>query len=454
MKIVIVGAGISGLSLAYSLLERDPELDVTVLEAENHPGGKILTAKVKGFVCEAGVNGFLDNKPSTLELASRIKLTPIKSNDSARKRAIYTEGKLRMIPESPAAFFKSNFLSLRGRLRMVGELFVPKAENEDESMESFAIRRVGREFFDKLLDPMASGVYAGDPSKMSIRSCFAKVFELEKTYGGLIRGFMAVGKQARKAGKKVEAGPGGTLMSFRDGMYSLVGTLRQLMGDRVRTGKEVKAVDRKGSGFVVYCCDGSSYDADCAVLASPAHDTAAMVKDLDISVSKVLETIPYPPVSVVALGFKKDKITTDTNLFGFLIPGKERRKILGTLFDSSIYPNRAPEGHVLLRTIVGGARSPEIALLEEEKLVNTVREELSNILGIKAEPEMVWTYRWEKAIPQYLVGHHEKLRVLDEAVSRHKGLYLHGNAYRGVAVNDCIGNSFLLADKMTSDRGH
>ena len=168
MRVIIAGAGISGLSLAYALLERQPDLDVMVLEAEARPGGKIWTEKVKGFICEAGVNGFLDNKPSTLELASKIKLPPIRSNDAARKRAIYFGGGLRMIPESPPAFFKSNFLSISGRLRMIGELFVPKADVEDESMESFAVRRVGREFFEKLLDPMASGVYAGDPAKMSI----------------------------------------------------------------------------------------------------------------------------------------------------------------------------------------------------------------------------------------------------------------------------------------------
>ncbi|MGO9614087.1 MAG: protoporphyrinogen oxidase [Dissulfurispiraceae bacterium] len=450
MKTIIVGAGISGLSLAYALLERTPELDVTILEAENRPGGKIWTVKAQGFVCEAGVNGFLDNKPSTLDLASRIKLTPIRSNDSARKRAIYTDSQLRVIPESPGAFFKSDFLSLWGRLRMVAELFVPRGHMEDESMESFAVRRVGREFFEKLLDPMASGVYAGDPSAMSIRSCFSKVYELEKNYGGLIKGFMALGRESKKAGKKVEAGPGGTLMSFKDGMYSLVETLRQFIGDRLMTGKGVSSIDKKGNGFEVYCTDGSRYESDCVVLASPAHDSANIIRDMDRPISDILRGIPYPPVSVVALGFEKDKIQRDLNLFGFLIPGKEKRRILGTLFDSSIYANRAPEGHVLLRTLVGGARAPEIALLDDENMVSIVREELADILGIKAEPDLVWTYRWERAIPQYLVGHHGKLRRLDEAVANHNGLYLHGNAYRGVSVNDCISNSFSLAEKIAS----
>lgn len=446
MRIAIVGGGISGLSLAYALLEKKPELDVTVFEAEARAGGKILTEKINGYVCEGGVNGFLDNKTSTLELASKINLTPVKSNDNAKKRYIYTSGKLRLIPESPVKFLMSNFLSPHGRLRMIGEYFVPKADKDDETMESFAVRRIGREFFEKLLDPMASGVYAGDPSKMSIRSCFSKVYELEQAYGGLLKGFMALGRHAKKSGKKVSAGPGGTLMSFRDGMYSLVESLKARLGERVKTGKGAKGIDKNGNRLKIFFNDGSTYESDCIVLASPAHNTAEIVKDMDKDIYDILKEIPYPPLSVVSFGFKREKIERDISLFGFLIPGKEKRKILGTLFDSSIFPNRAPEGHVLLRSMVGGARAADLALLNDEKLISTVRDELSDILNIKAEPDFVKIFRWEKAIPQYVLGHHNKLKLLDEAVSKHKGLYLTGNAYRGVAVNDCIANSYRLAE--------
>lgn len=453
LNVIIAGGGISGLSLACALMRKNPAMGITVLEAEGRPGGKIWTERVHGFLCEAGVNGFLDNKPATLELSSMLGISPIKSNDSARKRAIFLPGGLRMIPASPGAFLLSDFLSLKGRLRMVGEYFVPKKIYEDESMEDFALRRVGREFFEKLLDPMASGVYAGNPSEMSIRSCFNKVYELERTYGGLIKGFMALGRQARKSGKKMEAGPGGTLMSFSDGMFSLVDVLRHHLGDRIRTGTPVATVEKTSRGYRVICRDGSSYEGDVVVVATPAHNTATILGEIDKGICGMLATIPYPPVAVVALGYRRDKIPGDTSLFGYLVPKKAGRKILGTLFDSSIYPNRAPEGQVLLRTIVGGARAPEIALLDDDRLVETVRSELSDILGIRADPEMAWTYRWEKAIPQYLVGHHEKLTMLDDTLRRHPGLYLHGNAYRGVAVNDCIGNSFSLADRIAPAGG-
>lgn len=449
MKITIVGAGISGLSLAYALLEKKSDLDVTVLEALDRPGGKVWTDKTDGFLSEAGVNGFLDNKPSTLNLAAQLRIQPLRSNDNARKRFIYTDGSLKLIPLSPPAFFMSSLMSLSGKLRLVGEFFTPRNVKEDETLESFATRRVGREFFEKLLDPMASGIYAGDPSQLSVRSCFGKVYELEKNYGGLIKGFMALAKERKKSGTKVEAGPGGTLHSFSDGMYGLIDSLKQHLNDRVMTGKAVKGIDKKGGLYTVYCKDGSSHESDHVVIASPAGDAADMLMDMDKEISAVLKEIPYPPLTVVSLGFKKEKVSNvDLNGFGFLVPGREKRKVLGTLYDSSIFPNRAPEGHVLIRSMVGGARHPELAMMEDKKLLNTVLSELSDIMGIKAEPDFAKTFRWEKAIPQYVIGHHERLRKLDEGVARHKGLYLTGNAYRGVALNDCISNSFELAEKI------
>jgi oxygen-dependent protoporphyrinogen oxidase len=454
MKITIVGAGISGLSLAFALLEKNPALDVTVLEAQNRAGGKVMTDRTDGFMSEAGVNGFLDNKPSTFKLAERLDLPPLRSDDNSRKRFIYVDGKLRLIPLTPPAFFMSGLLSLPGRLRLIGEYFSPRDVHEDESLESFAVRRVGREFFEKLLDPMASGVYAGDPSKLSIRSCFAKVYELERDYGGLIKGFMAMSRDRKKTGQKTEAGPGGVLHSFPDGMSGLINALGKYLGNRVMTGKEVSGVDMKGNIYTVYCKDGSSFGSDRLVIASPAGETANMLSDLSKNIASVLREIPYPPLTVVSLGFDNKKVSgMDLNGFGFLVPGREGRKVLGTLYDSSIFPGRAPEGHVLLRSMVGGARHPRLALMEDEQLFSTVLSELSDIMGLKAEPVFAKTFRWEKAIPQYVIGHHERLRRLDQGVAKHPGLYLTGNAYRGVSLNDCIANSFLLADRIAPDGG-
>jgi oxygen-dependent protoporphyrinogen oxidase len=204
MRLIIIGGGISGLSLAYFLLERKPSLEITVLESEKKAGGKIWTDKVDGFLCEGGVNGFLDNRPKTLELVSKLALAPLRSSDTARKRFIYSGGKLQRLPESPVSFFTSNLLSLPGRMRIIWEMFTPKGGGGDETLASFARRRLGREAYEKLIDPMASGIYAGDPEKMSLKSCFPKVYNLEQTYGSLIKGMLKLQQEAKKTGKRWE----------------------------------------------------------------------------------------------------------------------------------------------------------------------------------------------------------------------------------------------------------
>jgi|WetSurMetagenome_2_1015567.scaffolds.fasta_scaffold00138_21 protoporphyrinogen/coproporphyrinogen III oxidase len=448
MKIAIVGGGISGLSLACELSAKDRGFDIRVFEAAGWLGGKIYTEKTGGYVCEAGVNGFLSNKPATLELAERINLQPVKSNDDARRRFIYTGASLWELQASPVKFMLSNFLSVPGKLRMLAEYFVPAANMDDETMEAFAKRRVGTEFFEKLLDPMASGVYAGDPSKMSIRSCFVKVYDLERKYGGLLRGFRALSKEAKKSGKKVEAGPGGALMSFNGGMYGLIETLRERLGDRAVTDKEAKGLEKAGYGYRLHFSDGSTYDTDCVVLACPAHNSAEIIRDFDSDIHDMLKTIKYPALSVIAFGVKREKIKCDMNMFGFLIPGREKRRILGTLIDSGIFGGRAPEGRVLLRTMVGGARAEGLAMLDDDELLTLVRDELADIIGLKDEPDFIRIYRYEKAIPQYELGHYRKLEALDAASAKHKGFYLAGNAYRGIAVNDCIANSVKLAEEI------
>lgn len=447
MRITIVGAGISGLSLAFFLSEKNPESEIIVFESENRAGGKIWTEKVEGFLCEGGVNGFLDNKPKTLELASKLSLIPLRSNDNARRRYIYSDSRLNLIPESPPAFLKSKLISPLGKLRIIGEIFAPKGKGDDETLETFAVRRLGREVFEKLIDPMASGIYAGNPAELSLKSCFPRIYELEKNYGSLIRAMIKLQKQAKKTGKKITAGPGGILTSFYDGMATIVDSFKIYLGDRLKIGKDVKGIEKKGNTFISYFRDGTSHESDYVFLACPAYAASEILRDINKNLSSIIEDIPYPPLSIVCLGFRSNKLNINLNGFGFLVPGREKRKILGTLYDSSIFPNRAPEGHVLLRTMIGGARAGDIALLDDDKLLNTVLAELSEIMGITADPDFVRIFRHEKAIPQYILGHQEKLIKLDNELSKIKGLYITGNAYRGIGVNDCIENSFKIAEK-------
>ncbi|MEJ2313790.1 MAG: protoporphyrinogen oxidase [Nitrospirota bacterium] len=449
MRIVIAGGGISGLSLAYWLTRSaERELDVTVLEAEHRPGGKIWTEHEGGYLLESALNGFLDNKPRTLELASLLSLEPLRSSEAAKKRFIVLGGKLNMLPESPPAFLTSGLMSVPGKLRIMLEPFIPRSKAEDETLADFARRRLGREAFEKLIDPMASGIYAGNPENMSLASCFPRIREIEQTYGSLIKGLIKITAERKK---KVGAAPAGTLTSFREGMQAMSDALAGMLGERLRLGSRVQAVEPAKSGYRLHLSDGTDAEADVAVLAMPAHQAQEVLRGLEPAAAELLGGIGYPPVAVVCTAFKRENVETSLNKFGFLVPFREGRRILGTLFDSSIYPGRAPEGQVLLRTMAGGARAPSIAMLEDGKLLETVLSELKEIAGVKGDPEFVKIFRHDQAIPQYALGHPRRLADIEERMSRHRGLYVTGNALRGVSFNDCIENSYKLAMRILEE---
>ncbi len=447
LRLLVIGGGISGLSLAY-LLSGKNNVELTLLEAEERTGGKIWTERAEGFLCEGGPPGFLNSKPRTLELASMLSLEPIRSNDSARRRFIYSDGKLKRLPETPPAFLKSDLMSFTGKLRICLEPFLPRGKKEDETLADFARRRLGKEAFLKLIDPMASGIYAGDPEAMSLRSCFPRINEIERRYGSLIRGMLKLMAERKKS---VSAAPTGVLTSFGNGMQAFIDALRESLGDAVRTRSRAAQVEKLHRGYAVHLSDGSRLEADAVVLAVPAHQAAGILKELDGGVSKTLGRIPYPSLAVVCTGFRKEKLQDGFNAFGFLVPHREGRRVLGVVYDSSIFPGRAPEGHVLFRTMVGGARASHLAEQEERKITDLALSELRDLAGVRAEPDFVRVYRHEKAIPQYNVGHQERVRAVDGLMGRHEGLYVTGNALKGIGVNDCIENSFILAEKITEE---
>ncbi|HLA50039.1 MAG TPA: protoporphyrinogen oxidase [Thermodesulfovibrionia bacterium] len=461
MKVVIVGAGISGLTTAYALLNSSQfsvlssQFDITVYEADSRPGGKIWSDKTDGFLCEKGVNGFLDNKPKTLQLCDYLGLEPLKSSDNARRRFIFSSGKLNQLSESPLSFLKSDLISWRGKLRMIYELIAPKGP-EDETVADFVIRRLGKESLEKLIDPMCSGIFAGDPYKMSIRHCFPRIKELEQNYGSLIRAMITLQKERRKGsgvrgqGSEVVPVPAGRLTSFYNGAQTITDTLAQRLEGKIRLGVSVKGIEKDGKAYKVHTSRGID-SADIVILASPAHASSEIIGDFDKKFSKILSEIPYAPVSVVCFGYKREKVLHSLQGFGFLIPHIEGKKILGTLWDSSIFPNRAPEGYVLLRNMIGGAKSPELAMLDDNAIIGAVFDELRPIVSLKGEPDIVRIYRWEKAIPQYVMGHGDRLKFIDESLKSYHGLYLTGNSYRGIGMNDCIENAYKLAEQISSE---
>jgi oxygen-dependent protoporphyrinogen oxidase len=456
VKTGIIGAGISGLATAQAILVQDPNAEVVVLEAAAHTGGKILTEiTAEGFLCEWGVNAFLDKSPRTLELCKEIGLTPVPADVSAKKRYVFSQGELHQLPEKPPQFLASKLLSVPGRLRVMGEVFTRKTDRADETLEQFGTRHLGREAFEKLIDPMASGVFAGDARTMSLKSCFPRIHEIDSEYGSLIRGLIKLQREARRSGKKDTPGPGpgGILTSFKGGMSVLTDTLTAGLGSRVRVNAPVQGISRNGGLYTLHLEDGSSEDFDALVLATPAYAQAKMLRDMAPGISELVGGIQYPALAVVCLGYSKEKAGSCLDGFGFLVPSRENRDILGTVVDSNIFPDRAPPGSVLFRSMVGGARKSQLAGLPDEQLLDLVRSNLKDILGLSAEPDFASIYRHEKAIPQYLVGHADRLAAIDRQLETFPGLVMTGNAFRGVSLNDCVLNASKTAQLLGRKEG-
>lgn len=462
-KVVIAGAGISGLATAYMLdmLAKRAQLplEIKLLETESRVGGKIWSIKQEGFICEWGPNGFLDNKPQTLELCGRLGIrgSLLRSNDNARKRFIYSEGELHRLPENGASFLKSRLISWPGKLRLAMEPFAPKPPRDtDETLAAFARRRLGDEALRKLISPMVSGIFAGDPETMSLKSCFPRIAELESEYGGLIVAMIKLAKKKKEEiaqGKTVAsaAGPGGTLTSFNGGLQFLTDALRERLGsDAVMTDSQVTAASTGSSVRFKITTASGEHDADAFILATPAYCTADIVQGLNPAMSAFLRMTPYSSMTVVCFGYERDRIRHNLDGFGYLIPREEKSSTLGTLWDSSIFPNRAPAGKVLLRSMLGGACFPDAIRFSDEEVVKRVRGDLQQIMGIREAPSFIRIFRHEKAIPQYTVGHSDRLASLDELTTAVPGLFLTGNSYRGIGLNDCVAAAVKTATSVIS----
>ena len=461
-KIVIVGGGISGLATAWLLRSKahtaGKELHITLLEKEQRAGGKIWSIKADGYTCEWGPNGFLDSKPQTLDLCKALGVDSNlhRSNDNARKRFIFSGGELHQLPDGAPAFLKSRLISWPGKLRLALEPtpFIASAPvGVDETLADFGRRRLGGEALDKLIAPMVSGIFAGDPETMSLESCFPRIAELEREYGGLIRAMIMLAKKKKRdqaAGKVVSsaAGPGGVLTSFREGIQYLSDAMAASLGDIVRAGVAVTAVEKGDTiPYRVKCSDGSELEADQVIVASPAFAAADMLSGLNVGISDVLRQIPYASMTVICFGYDRRQIKHSLDGFGYLIPKKEGRNTLGTLWDSSMFESRAPEGKVLLRSMMGGACFPEYVKLSDDEVVAKVRQDLNLTMGIDTAPEFVRVFRHPQAIPQYTVGHGKRLQALEELLRAHPGLILTGNSYRGIGLNDCVAAAERAADE-------
>ncbi|MFQ5585701.1 MAG: protoporphyrinogen oxidase [Thermodesulfobacteriota bacterium] len=463
-KVVIIGAGISGLSTALSLEEeaakRGVALEITLIERNKRVGGNIMTERADGFLIEGGPDCFLSEKPWAMELCRKIGLGEklLTTNEKNKKTFVLSRGKLHELPEgvilmvptkiTPLLF--SRLLSLRGKLRMGLEFFIPRKKgNRDESLGDFVRRRLGQEALDKIAEPLVAGVHAGDPDTMSVRASFPKFVEMETEYGSMIRGMLARMRQMREGRKS--AGKAGTpkggakrpkvtmFMTLKEGLSELVDTIvSRFTMTTIKMSLTVKEVCAQSTGYAVRIEGGETIDCDAVIIAAPAYAASAIIKGLDRDLSERLLTIPYVSTATVSLGYKKRDVKHPLNGFGFVVPKTENRRIMAASWVSVKFKHRAPTNSVLIRCFVGGAKNEELVFRSDEEIIRMVRDELRDIMGIVAEPVVVRLFRWHKAMPQYTIGHLDRIKMIEESTGSHPGLYLTGGAYGGIGISDCV----------------
>lgn len=451
-RVAVIGAGLAGLACAHRLATGGQ--DVVVLESSDRTGGYLRTSRHDGYLIESGPNGFLDNAPETLALIGEIDLTGemMPSQDQARRRFVFRDGRLRPLPGSPGAFLKSDLLSAGAKLRIACEPFARRRSDADETIHGFASRRLGLEAADMLVDPMVSGIFAGDARQLSLRAAFPKMWSLEEEHGGLFRALLARRRAVRASGAPVGS-PLGKLTSFRNGIETLPGALGATLGARLRTRTRVAGLSH-ASGWTLTLDSGEALHADHVVLAVSPAVAANLLGPLDPALATTLVSIPTAPIAVVALGYDTAALRHPLDGFGFLVPRRQGPRILGALWESSVYAGRANPGRALIRVMAGGAHDPGFVSLGDDEAIGLVRRDLRTSMGVMADPEMAIVIRHHEGIPQYTVGHLDRVAAIDAAVERWPGLHLTGHGYLGVGINHVIANARALADRLSTPSGN
>lgn len=445
-QIVILGGGVTGLCAAQLASEHVDADELLLVEATDALGGHTRTDSIDGWSCDWGPNGFLDREPRTLEWVDELGLTDdlVRADEAAAHRFILRKGKLvEIVP--PPKFFTQPLLSIPGRLRLMKEPLVPpKRDRLEESIWDFAARRIGPEAADTLVSPMVSGVFGGDAHALSLEYCFPRMAAMEREYGSLLKALLA----KKKENKEVSAaGPGGTLTSFDDG----VGYLPRMAGEqlgRVLLQTRVTRIFLEGAHYRLETDTGAEILAEKLIVAIPAYHAAPIFEYFDADIATALHSIPYANIVVLCTGYRRDRVGHNLDGFGFLVPRKEGRRVLGCIWTSSVFPNRAPEGYVQLRTMYGGATDPEAVDLSDQELLDFLDREVHSLLDVYEKPEFVRIYRHRRGIPQYMLGHGVILEAIEAGEARHPGIVFAGNAYRGVGLNDCVLSAHRAIEKL------
>lgn len=464
-SVVVIGAGISGLVCAFRL--KTLGVDVLLIEKSDRVGGVIQSERIDGFLIERGPNSSQGTE-ALLALVEELGLAgELAESDPKAPAYVFFGGKLHAVPSAAGTLIKSTLLSFAGKLRIAREpLVAARREATEESVAAFARRRIGAEAAERLVAPFVSGIYAGDADRLSVQAAFPELALLETSYGGLMKGMFAKGREVRRARKSAaavleKAAPTRRrAVSFHEGMAVLPVTLAQRLGEDLVTGcSEIRLLmaDRWSNAQSAPCFEtatgsvSSEFEVefkragtrlrltcDRLIIATPARAAATLVANLSDNLSRLLDEIEYPPLAILSVAYEASSIKVPLGGFGFLAAPSEGFNILGCVWNSSLFAGRAPEGKALLTVFIGGARNPGAARMDDAELVSTAHAELQRVLGITSEPRVVAITRYERSIPQYNLGHAKRVQEIESLPTRMPGLNLIGNYLHGVSTGDCI----------------
>ncbi len=451
-NIVILGAGISGLTTAYLLNKAG--YGVTVLEKNKEVGGSMESVFENGYMFDRGPNSGLETTPLIGQLVDELGLHDqlCYANKEGNKRYILRNNQLHPLPMNPPAFLKTKLFSGKAKLRLLVEPLIGRSnDGYYQSISDFVKRRLGREFLDYAINPFVAGVYAGNPEELSVKSAFPKLYALEEKYGGLIIGTIKSIKERKQRAEKSKQSA--KMFSFVNGMQTLPRRIADSLGGKVITSAQVSSIEKMNTGFTVTYKKENNIEqigSDIVLSTIPAYAAAEVFNGWDDELTKHLSQIYYPPVLVLYVGYNKHAIKQPLDGFGFLIPSKEKKSYLGAIWSSVIFPNRTENGKATFTLFVGGSRSPEIADADKETVIKKVLGEFESQMEISEKP-VYTSYRfWARAIPQYNIGYIEHENYFDEFEKKNPGIFLGGNYRGGISVGDCIKNSEFIVNKINT----
>lgn len=484
-RVIIIGGGVAGLGAAFKVkraADEGHDVAFTLIEKDDRLGGKIASEFVEDewdgaegarFLIDGGPDCFLTAKPAVHRIAKAAGFfdDELPSDESRKKTLILSRGKLYEMPDGVMMFAPTKFMpfattglfSWPGKIRMGMDLFVPKkkvveGERNDETLEHFIVRRMGRECLDRLAEPLVGGVHASDPVQMSLAATFPNLLEMEQKHGSMLKGFLAQRKMVEEMKKKYPPKPGDKpktfFTSFTGGMQELTDGMADAAGrENIRTGVAVKSVARDGDAWTVTLDDGSTVEGDAVIFATESWAAEPLVRAVDEGIADALAEIPASTSATVSLGYRAEEVGIDVNAFGVLCPQVEKRALMAATFSSTKWPGRAPEGKVLMRGFVGGPQNQAIMENSDDDLIAIVKREMREILGIKAEPLFARVYRWHLGMPQYTMGHLDRVSTIEERSAAQAGLALAGGSYRGVGIPNCIESGERAVSKIVNEWG-